>query len=84
MPFGKINAIFSAVSYCQNLAHRQCQQNHGNSSYADFPAGRQHRIPAQVSLYADESLSGHAAIRQGYVLPFHEFLPYECASSLHC
>ena len=77
MPFGKINAVFSAVSYRQNLARRQCQQNQRNSSYADFSASCQHRIPAQVSLYADESLSGHAAIRQGYVLPFHEFLPYE-------
>ena len=36
-------------------------------------------IPAQVSLHADESTSGHAAVRQGYVLPFHEFLPYELA-----
>jgi len=75
--FGKINAVFSAVSYRQNLARRQCQQNQRNSSYADFPASCQHRIPAQVSLHADESTSGHAGVRQGYVLPFHELLLYK-------
>ena len=77
MPFGKIDAIFSAVSYLQNPARRQCQQNQGDSYYADFPTGRKHRVPAQVFLHADESTSRHAAVRQGYVLPFHEFLPYE-------
>ncbi|MFA6850198.1 MAG: hypothetical protein WCS30_07575, partial [Selenomonadaceae bacterium] len=61
MPFGKINAVFLAVSYRQN------------------PARRQHRIPAQVFLPADESTSGHVAVRQGYVLPFHKFLLYELA-----
>jgi hypothetical protein len=59
--FGKINAVFSAVSYRQNLARRQCQQNQRNSSYADFPASCQHCIPAQVSLHVDESTSGHVA-----------------------
>ncbi|MFA6851433.1 MAG: hypothetical protein WCS30_13910, partial [Selenomonadaceae bacterium] len=45
----------------------------------DFPAGRQHRIPAQVFLPADESTAGHAAVRQRYVLLFYEFLPYKLA-----